>query len=83
MNTTLLELDGTAEEIQHRLAEYPGQQLHVMIRPLTELQGLAINGDRKLTITEELMMMGKDIPPEELAKIPVDLADQHDHYIYG
>ena len=27
MNTTLLELDGTAEEIQHRLAEYPGQQL--------------------------------------------------------
>lgn len=25
----------------------------------------------------------KDLPPEELAKLPKDGAEQHDHYIYG
>ena len=56
MNTTVLELNGTAEEIQHRLAEYPGQQLHVTIRPIksTYIEP-PIQNSRKLTITGEQM----------------------------
>lgn len=25
----------------------------------------------------------EDVPPEALAKLPTDAAEQHDHYIYG
>jgi Arc/MetJ-type ribon-helix-helix transcriptional regulator len=31
-------------------------------------------------IIDEIMA---DVPPEELAKLPIDGAEQHDHYIYG
>ena len=31
-------------------------------------------------MVEELL---KDLPAEDLARMPVDGAEQHDHYIYG
>ena len=31
-------------------------------------------------MAEEIL---KDIPPEDLARMPTDGAEQHDHYIYG
>lgn len=34
-------------------------------------------------IWEEILELTADIPDEEWAKLPVDAAEQHDHYIYG
>jgi len=34
-------------------------------------------------IWEEFEEIAASIPNEEWAKLPVDGADQHDHYIYG
>jgi Arc/MetJ-type ribon-helix-helix transcriptional regulator len=34
-------------------------------------------------IWEEILELTADIPDEEFAKLPVDGAEQHDHYIYG
>ncbi len=34
-------------------------------------------------IWEEILDLVKDVPPEELDKVPTDGASQHDHYIYG
>jgi hypothetical protein len=34
-------------------------------------------------IEEVLMEIAAQVPDEEWAKLPPDLADQHDHYIYG
>jgi Arc/MetJ-type ribon-helix-helix transcriptional regulator len=34
-------------------------------------------------IWEEILEMTADIPDEEFDKLPVDGAEQHDHYIYG
>jgi Arc/MetJ-type ribon-helix-helix transcriptional regulator len=34
-------------------------------------------------IWEEIQELTADIPDEEFAKLPVDGAEQHDHYIYG
>jgi hypothetical protein len=34
-------------------------------------------------IWEEILELTKDIPPEELDKLPVDGAAQIDHYLYG
>jgi predicted DNA-binding antitoxin AbrB/MazE fold protein len=37
----------------------------------------------QLPIWEQIIALTADAPPEELAKLPVDGASQHDHYIYG
>jgi antitoxin (DNA-binding transcriptional repressor) of toxin-antitoxin stability system len=37
-------------------------------------------GERLLAMVEELR---RDVPDEEWEKLPTDLAEQHDHYIYG
>jgi Arc/MetJ-type ribon-helix-helix transcriptional regulator len=34
-------------------------------------------------IWEEAVDLTADVPAEEWAKLPRDLAEQHDHYIYG
>ncbi len=34
-------------------------------------------------IWEEILDLVKDVPPEELDKLPTDGASQHNHYIYG
>ena len=34
-------------------------------------------------IWEKIADIMKDVPPEELAKLPKDLAKNHDHYLYG
>lgn len=84
MSTNLLEIEGTAEEIQERLADYAGQRLHIILRTLgTPVEFAQANSPRKLSITEKLLAMAEEMPPEERAKMPSDLAEQHDHYIYG
>ena len=34
-------------------------------------------------IWDEILDMTADVPDEEWDKLPPDLAEQHDHYIYG
>ena len=34
-------------------------------------------------IWEEILELTADVPDEEWDKLPSDLAEQHDHYIYG
>jgi hypothetical protein len=34
-------------------------------------------------VWEILLQIAADVPDEELAKIPHDAAEQHDHYLYG
>ena len=38
---------------------------------------------RRMTITEKLMAMADEMPESERDRMPADLAEQHDHYIYG
>ena len=38
---------------------------------------------KRRPIWEEILDLVKDVPPEELDKLPTDGASQHDHYIYG
>ena len=34
-------------------------------------------------VWEEILELTTDIPDEKWDKLPTDLAEQHDHYIYG
>jgi len=76
----VLELEGTVEEIKESLSVFAGQRLHVTVWPVDSPIEAA---PRQLTITEKLLAMAEEMPPEERAKMPEDLAEQHDHYVYG
>ena len=39
--------------------------------------------DARKPIWEEILELTADVPDEEWDKLPTDLAEQHDHYIYG
>jgi hypothetical protein len=43
--------------------------------------------DESMSVGESLLAMverlHRDVPPEEWEKLPTDLSEQHDHYIYG
>ena len=39
------------------------------------------NASRRMTITEKLIAMADEMPEEERAKMPADLAEPHDHSI--
>lgn len=82
MSTPLLELEGTVEEIQERLAEFVGQRLYVTVRPVEDATIQTPGTDlHTLTIEEKLQARFSQIPQEERAKAPPDLTDNLDHYI--
>ena len=43
----------------------------------------ASGGQQGRPIWEEILERTADIPDEEWDKLPTDLAEQHDHYLYG
>lgn len=83
MITPLLELEATVEEIQKRLCDFAGQRLHVIVLPAETPEELKVQVQRKLSLTDRILARAQKIPPEERDQFPHDLADQHDHYIYG
>jgi predicted DNA-binding antitoxin AbrB/MazE fold protein len=38
---------------------------------------------RQPTLAERIVARARALPPEVLDALPVDLASQHDHYLYG
>ena len=86
MTLKLLEMDGTAEEIHERLAEYSGRRLHVVVTSESDTGKLEVRlpvSHEKLSIEEKIMARFSALSKEEISRIPDDLSDNLDHYIYG
>jgi hypothetical protein len=84
VETQLLDMEGTAEEIQERLADFAGERLHVTVRRVDDVADAnSVPSAPKLTITQRILERFQHVPPEERAKVPKDLTDNLDHYIYG
>ena len=84
MDTPEIELEGTTEEILERLTGFAGERLHVTVRRIDAVGGAASEeAPYKLTITDRLLERFREVPPEEQGKVPPDLTDNLDHYIYG
>jgi antitoxin component of MazEF toxin-antitoxin module len=56
----------------------PGGELVVEVE-----NGRVIMGPARPTLAERIAALTADAPPEELDKLPIDGASQHDHYLYG
>ena len=59
-----------------------------MVRPTDEMKRVARSGEKLLPkpripeIANIVQRLGRMIPEEELRRIPKDLSDQVDHYVY-
>ena len=89
MEPKILTLEGTAEEIRALLPDAPGKRLRVTARildadaPETAPPDAAANALDENDITYKLMHSFDDMPPEERGKLPTDLSENLDHYLYG
>ncbi|MEP6755159.1 MAG: hypothetical protein ABJA67_06645 [Chthonomonadales bacterium] len=80
MDSPILELEGTAEEIQLRIADFAGQRLHVSVRQLDESNGASAKANKATMSIEEKIRARFDlVPPGERIRVPADLTSQLDH----
>ncbi|HZT41256.1 MAG TPA: hypothetical protein VFA07_03660 [Chthonomonadaceae bacterium] len=74
-----LQIEGTWEQIAALGKSLAGRRVR-----LTVLPSQAVGEPAEARPIEEVFAeIMADMPEEERAKLPSDLAEQHDHYIYG
>ncbi len=78
MSTPLLELEGTAEEIQKRLDEFAGQRLRVTVQMLDMLP----TGTQH-PIDAALEAIWSRVPEASWEQFPEDFGANLDHYLHG
>jgi hypothetical protein len=76
----LIELEGTWSEITARLPDFKEQRLRVIV--LRASESSANGGSGKRSLSERLAEI-RSADPEAWDQLPADLAEEHDHYIYG
>jgi hypothetical protein len=74
------ELEGTWEDVLLRTDELLGHRVRVTILDSRGTDGAATGPG---SIQDRILAIAADIPDEELARLPPDLTDNLDHYIYG
>jgi hypothetical protein len=80
----MLEMEGTVAEIQTFLASLNVDRLHVTVSAVEPSDDSRAAGEvEQGSISERLLAMADEMPPEQQAQMPADLAEQHDHYVYG
>ncbi len=80
MAVPLLEIEGTWEEIARRAPEFAGHRLKLTVLPEPD----TATGTADTRPIEDIIAdIVSDVPDEEWAKLPPDLSDQLDHYVYG
>ena len=83
--TVTIELSEEQAEAMEAQAAAQGISVEDWLQQIAERQAQA-PFEHKLSrrhISEVIRDNMKDVPPEDLAQLPVDGASEHDHYIYG
>jgi hypothetical protein len=81
MAPALRELEGTWEEIAARATELKGHRLKVIVLP-SEPEAV-VDRPPSGSIEEVIESLSAQVPNEEWDKLPADLSQDLDHYIYG
>ena len=81
MEAESLEIEGTWDEIAAHAPRFAGKRLRLIVLP-EEPQSTA-EAPEPLSLEEKIARIVRQVPEEEWAKLPSDLGDQFDHYIYG
>jgi hypothetical protein len=81
METQVIEIEGTWEEIAEQAPRFAGCRLRLTVLPEGPSGPPETNDTRSLE--EKIAAIVAAVPEEEWAKLPADLSDNLDHYIYG
>jgi hypothetical protein len=76
-----IELEGTWEEIAAHAPYLAGRRVRLIVLP-EGTEGPSTPEDTR-SIEEKIAEIVAEVPEQEWAKLPSDLGDQLDHYIYG
>lgn len=79
MVETRQEYEGTWEELLQHAEECNGRRLRLTVLPEPAAKASADG----LSIEEKIMAHAALIPEEEWRRLPADLTDNLDHYLYG
>jgi hypothetical protein len=78
-----LEIEGTWEEIVALAPNLSGRRVRLIVLPtIPVIEDESAPKDTR-SIEEKIAAIWADVPEEEWAKLPPDLGDNLDHYIYG
>jgi hypothetical protein len=77
----VIEIEGTWEEITACAEQFTGRRLRVTVLP-EESPGTS-EKSASPSLEEAIAAIVATVPEEEWAKLPADLGDNLDHYIYG
>jgi hypothetical protein len=80
MDRQFVEIEGTWDEIAAEAPRFPGRRFRLIVLPETLPASQGVD-DRSLE--EKIAEITAQVPEEEWAKLPADLGDHLDHYIYG
>lgn len=69
--------------LEEKLKPVPGAISLPAIEPEVEANPEAATPGSSRPIWEEIAEVMSQVPEEDLAALPTDLAEQHDHYLYG
>jgi hypothetical protein len=81
MSPKTVEIEGTWEQISEQALQYPGHRMRLTI--LTDRDDGVSVGVEKQTIEEKIAAIVAVVPDDEWARLPSDMGDNLDHYIYG
>jgi hypothetical protein len=76
-----IEFEGTWEAIAAHASRFAGHRLRLTILP-QEAPDEPVASDQR-SLQEKIAEVVAAVPEEEWAKLPSDLGDNLDHYIYG
>ncbi|MDQ2731830.1 MAG: hypothetical protein M3Y56_09245 [Armatimonadota bacterium] len=85
MPDQLTEIEGTWDQIAAHAQRFAGHNLRLTILPsevAMDHEPVPLASDTR-SLDEKLANLAASIPLEEQARLPADLCDQLDHYIYG
>jgi hypothetical protein len=73
-------IEGTPDEVTTQLRHWPRKRVRVSLLPeIPEPQ----EHTESCSITEKIAAIMADVSEEDWSKLPTDLSDNLDHYIYG
>jgi hypothetical protein len=81
MEPERLEIEGTWEEIAAQASRFIGRRVRLTV--LSEAPDSTHKRRDTRTLEEKIAEIAAQVPEEEWSKLPADLGDQLDHYIYG
>jgi hypothetical protein len=81
METQVIEIEGTWEEIAEQVHRFAGRRLRLTVLP-DRAGGSSETNDAR-SLEEKIAAIVAAVPEAEWEKLPADLSDNLDHYIYG